>query len=283
MQHIKLKTINNVIVKQIKKRVEDTKPVRGGEIVPMDVNVCSVSATAGGKTTVTKNILEAIVTKNTKIIAFVSTIFNDDNWIAIREWAAEKEIDFEAHTSIQENGVNILKKYVEHFKEEAKEREKKRLLKQFENIMPKKQIGGYRFDKPVHEEEEEKPKKRKFQDRKYIMIFDDVADETRGIEFTTLLKRARHMKVTVLVNVQDLKDITKASRKQVRVWLLFRYLDEERLRDVYGSIGSPLSFDQFEEVYKFATAEPYNFLYIAPNTQDYRKNFNKQIPLAHAI
>jgi hypothetical protein len=280
MRRIKLKTINKEVVKPFKKKEVDVRPVRGGDIIPMDTNVYEVAPTAGGKTTTTFHILKKIVTSETKIVAFVSTIFNDDTWIAIREWAADKEIEFEAHMSIFENGRNLLKGYVEQFQEEAIEREKKRAQKKIQNLMPKKkQIGGYRFDEPVKEEEEEKPRRSKWQQRKYIFVFDDIADETRSVEYTTLLKSARHYTVTTITSGQDLKQIDRPARLQVRIWLLFRSLNAERLKDVYDSIGSAMTFEEFVEVYKYATAEPYNFLYIAPRVPEYRKNFNKQIPI----
>src|SRR4051812_44846524 len=105
---ITIERINDHVVKRIPIKFE-TKPVIGADVCSeCYCNMFLVASTNSGKTTVTNHLMKECVGKNTVIIAFVSTLYNDPNWLEIMKYFKKKGIAFEGHTSIIEDGVNHL-------------------------------------------------------------------------------------------------------------------------------------------------------------------------------
>ena len=266
MASVKLKKINDISVKAIKTEELDTRPIRGKDVCSTCYsNMFLVAPTAGGKTTTMFEIIKRCAGKKTKIVAFVSTIYNDESWHTIKEWCKRKKINFTGHTSIFDGKKDLLREYVDTLTKEAEEREKTK----------NKPIDIYEsclmFDNYDEEEDEED---EQYQYPKYIFIFDDLSDEIKATSYEALLKKARHLQILTLSSSQDLKDIKPATRNQIRVWLLFKNLPPDRLKTIYDSIGCNISFTLFEKMYNYATKDKYNFFYIAHRNCDYRKNFN---------
>jgi hypothetical protein len=268
MHRIKIETVNDKVVRPIPIDV-DTRPVKGGDICYNPyLNIFSVAPTASGKTTALFKILKEVAGKKTKIVAFVSTIFNDDNWVYIRRWAKKMNIQLEAHDSLyNEDGVNILEGYSKFFKNEAEERE---MLEE----QGEEEVDTMMFDDPAIENP--KPKESKCRYPEWIFIFDDLAGELRDPSFEKFLKKSRQYRCMTISSSQDLKDTTPATRMQMRLWLLFGGLTEERLKNVYEGMSLKIPFDVFQYLYKYATKEKFGFLYVSPRTEDFRKNFNEK-------
>ena len=261
---INIKHINKIEVKKIKNENLDTRPIKGKDICNTCYsNMFLVAPTCSGKTTVIFEMLKRCAGKKTKIIAFVSTIYNDQNWNSIRIYFKKKKISFTSYTSIFEN-QDLLQTYVDELTKEAEEREKK----------DTKEIDIYQsclmFDNSDTESEEE------YQTPKYIFIFDDLSNEIKTNSYDTLLKKARHFEILTITSSQNLKDLSPSSRNQIRIWILFQNLNDERLKTIYDAISSVIPYEQFKKMYKYATKEKYNFFYIAPRCSDFRINFNKQ-------
>ena len=294
---IKVKTINNQVVKPIKVNV-DNRPIKGKEIYDQSeyFNLYAVAPTASGKTTSLFHILKTIAGKKTTIVAFVSSIYNDENYLEIKKYFKKKGIAFIEHDSIYDDeGNNLLNSYVNDLKEEAKEREEE--IKEDENEEKKpepmttldinyllsKVSGTNNIRHPTEQEQEEiNEKKERKQKRRYpewIFLFDDLADQIRVPAYETLLKKSRHFHITCITASQGLKDITPRSRVQIRVWLLYKGMDEALLKEAYNSMSLRISFDLFEKLYNIATKQNYSFLYVAPRTKDFRINFNKKFIL----
>jgi hypothetical protein len=49
------------------------------------------------------------------------------------------------------------------------------------------------------------------------------------------------------------------------------------LEQIYRNADLSVSFEEFVEMYRFATLRPFSFLYIDTRNNQYRVNFNKQI------
>ncbi len=69
----------------------------------------------------------------------------------------------------------------------------------------------------------------------------------------------------------------KDARAQGQYWLLFPRISEDRQKMVYDSIGIHHSFEVFQELYKQATAEEHQFLYIDVSKDTFRKNFDEAL------
>jgi hypothetical protein len=203
--------------------------------------------------------------KNTIIIAFVASFYNDAIWGKIRDWAKSKDIGFIHHLSTREDGVNLIKEYVDQFTKEAKEREDEK-----ENPKPPKVESMY-FDE--EEEEEPKPRKSKYQYPECIFIFDDISKELRSLDYATFLKSSRHWHIRTISSSQNVKDLLPEARDQIKIWILFGGLKKERLETIWQGFENEISFDDFLEIYYKATAKKYNFLYVAPEDADFRHNF----------
>ena len=122
---IRKKKINNEIVKPLKIKI-DKRPVKGAEIDSECYNnVLMMAPTKSGKTTALFHMLMRCAGKNTTIIAFVSTLYNDKAWVAIRKYFKSKGITLLSFTSTAEEDVNHLNDLVQYLKQQAKEREKK--------------------------------------------------------------------------------------------------------------------------------------------------------------
>lgn len=282
---IKIEKINDLKVKPIKTQT-DCRPVKGGAILGDSpyINIMQVASTAGGKTTATFKILkEAVMPKKTIIVAFVPSIYNDDNWIAIRDYFEDRGTQFIAYTSTKdENGKDLLKQYVDIFKEEAEERENQKRLAKEKLLIP--HINGkvnicFNDD----DEEEKKEKKCKYRYAEYIFIFDDISDELRGTSYDTLMKKARHYKLLTITSSQDMKDIKPSTIHQMRIWLMFKNIDEQRLLHVYSILGLHIPFDLFYQCYQHATKDTpessYNFFYLQPRSLEMRRNFSDKFNL----
>lgn len=290
-KNIRLQVINNERVTRIPIEVDD-RLVKGHEIYPeLYYNTFCVAPTWSGKTTALFKLLKSCVGKKTTVIVFCASLYNDDNWIFIRKYFEKKGIGFEAHTGIVEDGVNVLDELVTGLQQEAKERDEEEDGKDdgpppvpdLHQLALKRQKGGGANEEEHDDEKEEtKPRREKFQTPDYVVVFDDVADQIRTSSYNTLLKYARNFHIRTITSSQDLKDITPASRLQIRLWLVFRGMTEERLQSVYDSLNlRGVSWDLFREVYKIATTptsdDPRPFLYIAPRELQFRRNFTTRI------
>lgn len=268
---VKLKKINDVAVKAIKSENMDTRPIRGKDVCSTCYsNIAFIAPTAGGKTTAMFEVIKRCAGKKTKIVAFVSTIYNDESWHTIKAYCKKKKIDFTPHISLFEHKKDLLQEYVDKLTQEAEEREKHR------NTPVDAYESCLFFDNNDEEDDEED---KKFQYPKYIFIFDDLSSEIKSSSYETLLKKARHFMILTLTSTQDLKDMLPSTRNQIRVWLLFRNIMPERLKTIFESISCNLPFDLFEKMYKYATKEKFSFFYISHRNSDWRINFSRQFVL----
>jgi len=105
-----------------------------------------------------------------------------------------------------------------------------------------------------------------------IIVFDDIAGATRGNEpLNEFIKMARHYKARVILSSQSLVDASKTFREQIKTLILFRGLDEDRLRTIYEAMHPAPSFDEWVETYHTlleprddSKAEKYAFLVVYP-------------------
>ncbi len=292
---ISLEVINDEKVTRIPIEI-DERPVKGHRIYSeLYYNSYYVAPTWSGKTTALFKHLKSVTGKKTTIIVFCASLFNDDNWIYIRNYFEEKGIGFEGHTGIVEDGVNVLDELVKELQEQAHEREEKIHEKEKDkedDEVVKEDVHQWFLNRqnavPIpdkkEKEKKDKPKQKRgrYQIPDYVIVFDDVADQIRTPSYNTLLKYSRHFHIQTVTSSQDLKDICPASRLQIRVWAIFRGLTPSRLEDVYECLNlRRVSWELFKKLYDLATEpteeEPRPFLYIAPRSLEFRRNFNTRL------
>lgn len=115
-----------------------------------------------------------------------------------------------------------------------------------------------------------------------IILDDCVADKKfiNSKEFFEIFMKSRHYCVTVLINAQQYKSISKKARLQANniIWFKSPMSETENLLDDHCPPG--MKKKEFGKLVEFATREPYSFLYInmkAPWKERYRRNFNEII------
>ena len=124
----------------------------------------------------------------------------------------------------------------------------------------------------------ESNKKKKLIYPQYIIVIDDMGAAMRDKAVTQLLKTNRHYKTKVILSGQNLNDLEPAAIRQLDYCLVFGKVPDDKMEKLHEDLDLSLPFAQFLELYKDATKEPYQFLYIGrePNGDIYRKGFNDQ-------
>lgn len=275
--------INSVKVEKVPLlKAEDSRPVKGWEM--FDEIYCNAFLCAkkkSGKTSTIYKIIKDCAGRDTKIIAFVSTLYKDANWKTIREYCRLKGLQFEGFTSINEDGIDQIDELVERLQEEAKEEEEDESIDKRVAALEKKM----RMKCPIQvnddsDEDEDKPKKKeKFRAPEYIIILDDLSNELKSRSLVTLLKKNRHFKAKILVSSQYLNDLLPEARKQMDYFLVFRGQPKKKLDEIYRDADVAVDVNEFYDIYKFATEKEYSFLYIDSKTSEFRRNFNFSIQI----
>jgi hypothetical protein len=272
------KRINNHLVTAIPIKV-DKRPVLGADICSeVYNNICLFAPTKSGKTTVEAHMLEHCAGKKTKIYAFVSTIDNDPNWVAIKKTMMKKGIDFEGYNSIFVDGTNKLQEILNELAEEAREREEEEEAEEPHDVMDDLAVyhgvKHYIKNKP---KKKKKEKKSKFQYPDIILLFDDLSDELKHPSYTALLKKARNYRIKTLTASQYVHDISPGALYQMRLFIIFAGQAEDKLLNIFNKMALKMPFEQFKAIYKDATTPtkdtPKPFLYVAPHLEDIRQNF----------
>lgn len=253
---IKLKRINNIDIhslvdkslKNKKRKVNNQhkdREILGFDFFPEPFcNVFLLAKKNSGKTTVIKEILNNILCSDLdqKVYFFVSTFDKDVIYQEIKETLKKYAIDFEVYKCIEDEaeGVNHLKEVIDSIEETD--------------------LDNYEY-------------------AENIFIFDDISEELRNIYLQPLVKENRHYKATILMSSQYITDLTPASRSQIDFCLVFKRQSMENLKRLYASLDICVPLEYFIYMYKEATKEDHNFLYIDRANSQFRFNFNQEVEL----
>lgn len=272
---IKFRKLNDEIVKPIPIIGQglDKRDILGEKLFPeLYANIYLIARKNSGKTSTVFKIIKECVDRNTKVIAFVSTLNKDKNWKAIKDYCEKKKIEFEGHTSIFEDGNDILNDIVTNLQNETKDNEKDN-----KEIKKEKFKSLLLCDSDSDDEDDSKPRKSKFKSPEYLFIFDDLSGELKSKSLITLLKKNRHFLSKIIISSQYPLDLDKQSRKQIDNWLVFGSQPKDKLEVIHSEADINISLELFEDIYKSATEEKYSFLYVDTRNDTFRKNFNYQI------
>ena len=273
---IKTKKLNDFTVKKVRLPQLSEKKIRGGDILPIYSNTFICARKKSGKSTCIYNMLKKCCDKDTTLHLFVSTIEKDKTWKAIVKYFTDKGCIVNCHTSTidLDDGKDLIREILDEPIEESEEEE---------SSSSESDYGFLEIGKLDEEERKERKKKKKRKPKKkaqkQVIVLDDLGDELKRRSIDQLLKVNRHLKCKVILSSQYLNDLSIQARRQIDIWMCFSGLKAQKLQQIMRDCDTRLTFDQFEEVYKFCTNGKYNFMYLDTSSDTFRRNFNEKVIL----
>jgi len=109
-----------------------------------------------------------------------------------------------------------------------------------------------------------------------LFIFDDLGAALRNPTFNTLLKQQRHYKCKIVICSHWLNDLSPEARRQIDYWLLYPGHSLEKLTEAYPFMDLTVDVNTFLRLYRSATNDAYNFLYVDTTRGEFRKNYDQR-------
>jgi hypothetical protein len=257
------KILNDFIIKPVKISKTNDENILGKNMFEtLYSNIFIIARKKSGKSNVIYNIIDKGADKRTNILFFVPTFYVDPVYQELEAMLIKKKINYEVFTDIIEDKVNILDQVIDKLEnpnEESEEEEPTHEMTMFGKVKIPKKAKEPKFKSPEH-----------------IIILDDIGQSLRNSAITRLLKINRHLHARVIISSQNQSDLYYQSFRQLDYILVFRGLSSciEKLKAIYDNADLNITFNEFLELYRYATAEPYTFLYIDVRHCNFRKNFN---------
>ena len=105
--------VSNKTVRAIPHVNDDKRPIKGMEVCPYPfANIALIGAKELGKTSIINTLLKECLGRDTAVIAFVSTLYNDASWETIAKWVEAKGHPFVGYTTMMEGKINRLEAFV---------------------------------------------------------------------------------------------------------------------------------------------------------------------------
>lgn len=257
-------TINDFEVEPVKTEETPKENILGYDMFPILYNnVFCIAKKKSGKSNVIYNILDKGANKRTNILFFVPTFHRDAVYLKMAEMLDKKGIHYQVFSDIIEDGVNVLDDII------------KKLEEPEEIVLQNKPVKTM-FGMTKGRSQPKKPQKLS---PKHIIVLDDCGSSLKNSAVTKLLKINRHLHTRVIVSSQHQGDLFQQAFRQFDNLIIFKGLSQniEKLEQIYRNADLSVSFEEFVEMYRFATLKPFSFLYIDTRNNQYRVNFNKQI------
>jgi len=261
--------INDIKVKKMNIPKIDPSKIKGYDMISeRNANIYMVAHKKSGKTTCIFNILKECSNKDTKLVFFGSTIYNDPTYKAIFKYFKKNGNPVLRYTSIMDDKIDCLQELLDSLKVKIEDYESDSDNEVKMPPPPKKYIS-------VDKETENEVKKRKPKKiaPEIIFVFDDLSKSMRIPSFVTLLKTNRHFKSKTIISSQNVKDILPDARENVDVLMLFKGIKRDLLETIYEDFNIKLLFDDFIQLYNDSTQENHSFLYINTREHEFRKTF----------
>jgi len=231
-----------------------------------------------GKTSLIYNIIKNTTNKNTKFFIFCSTYNVDKSWIEILKYLNKRGNITECFGTIKEskdiNNLDIIIDALTGSNDEG------------DDDMGDDDMGGVNINfgtVPVVRKKKKKKKKNKVMKivPEYFFIFDDISNQLRNPSISRLLKIHRHLGAgcNVILSSQYVKDIQPQSIAQIDYFITFKNFSEDRLRHIHKVLDLSIDFEDYLQLYHFATATAYSFLYTNTRDESMRKGFSTQLLL----
>lgn len=270
---------NEVIVPPVNTEF-DVKRVKGYQLFPEAyANIFCCARKQSGKSSTIFHILKKCTSTPTKLWIFCGTHDLDDVWVAIKKWLDEKGIEYECFKSIHEGKEDILKGIMDRLREPEEEP----VEPVPEPVVPpifmsdEEEARWHARQAAVHARRERKRNGKSKIYPKNIFVLDDLSTELKSPSVVRLLKENRHFKSKVIISSQSYKDLAPGARNQFQYVLIFKGIREDVLQLIHQETYINIEFDEFYDIYEYATKQKYNFLYIDLKNMKFRKNFNEEI------
>jgi hypothetical protein len=275
---IKSKLINNLKVEAIRHSNNTQElPILGKDMFEnLYSNIFICARKKSGKSNLIYNIIKKCANKRTKILIFSPTFHKDAIYNEkLTELMDNKRIDYEiCHDIINENGDNLLEEFIE-----CEENKQGEMSDEDNEVKP---VGPLVFENNENQIKNKRKPKIKILSPETIIIIDDCSHSLKDAVVSKLLKINRHLKTKVIISSQNLTDMYLQSIRQLDYLIVFKGLktNTQKLKQIYDNTDLTPSFDEFKNIYEYATEGNYNFLYIDVANSSFRKNFNESISFA---
>ena len=118
----------------------------------------------------------------------------------------------------------------------------------------------------------------------HILVFDDLSAEMRCKSISKLMTKNRHYKLKTFLSCHSVNNLEKMALSCIDVFHVFPNISNEKIEELKEKVNITFKNDskkesKLQKIYDYATAKPYNFLYIDRNNGTFRKNFNEEIPI----
>ncbi len=270
--------INNVTIEPVKLTdTVDPTTIRGYDYIPglyPNIDICAKKRS--GKTNVIFNLLRALTNDlktypddpATKVYFFVSTIYRDKTYQAIKDMLDERNVPHESFADIMDDDNNsliavALEQPIETAQANLKTVKTVTMGPDGSSIVRTEQRTG-----PKHKQGPKQLAPEK------IFVFDDLGKRMRSPLIGQLLKTNAHYKLTNILSHQWATDLEPESLKQVDFALLFKSFSKEKLKDLRELLDLAVEQSDFQRLYDYATQEPYSFLFIDVRHDKFRRNFD---------
>jgi len=114
---------------------------------------------------------------------------------------------------------------------------------------------------------------------KTILILDDICGKSiKAAEYG--ITRFRHDNISCIISTQQSKSVRKVSRLNATDVIVGATKNFKEIEDIYTEYGMLFgSLERWMQIFRYATKEPYSFLYMKINKKPYRcfKNFSEDI------
>lgn len=263
---LRISKINDIMIKPVKQAKLRKEDVRGFEMFEeLYANIFICAKKKSGKSTIIYNILKQCVGRDTRIFIFSATVHKDPTYLKILELFEGKGNTVLTFTSIMDGKTDNLMMIAEMLRDPKPE----------EPADDEEKLDFIITSEPGNKKR--KPKPEKMVAPEVIFVLDDLSKELRSESIGMLLKTNRHYKSKVIISSQYPKDLKPESLKQLDYLLLLGKHTDDKLTEIYNQVDLSIPLDSFLRLYHYATSNPFSFLYIDVNKDEYRKNFNKEL------
>lgn len=248
---LKKKKINEVRVTKL--RIGGGKKKFRGDKIFNDQfpNVFICGKKKSGKSYAVYSILKNIITKKADVIIIANTVARDPVYKKMRKNLEKAGINVRIETNLIGPEGNLLEEIAD-------------------------ELDGKRGGEDEEEEYYSDDSSESLDDSELIIIYDDLGTELNNKTVSNWLKKHRHYRCTNIISSQYWNDINKQGRCQLDLLILFPDLPEDKLKDIHKDTNLSIPLEKFLELYRDATAEKYNFLYVDVRIEEFRKNFSEK-------
>lgn len=266
--------INNVQVSPVFIAEPAKDKIKGYDCVPFKkFNTFLCAKKASGKTNVIFEILKQKAGKNTSIIVFSSSFYNDNMWRIIEDYFEKNGIGLIGYNSLKSDGNSILGEFIKKMQAEGRGIHNDSKVDEEDDVFVER---GGKVEKLKKPKPKPKPKKPKLESADYIFVFDDLANELKNnADLRYWITYHRHFESANIISSQFFKHLYKENRANMDEFILFPGMSSETLKDIHKECGLSISYDVFEQLYNDACSKKYNTLVFEPSLNRFRHNFDE--------